>query len=83
MLIVTAAGVRYPLETLMRRANVGDLAVLARRLGLKHGTVRDAACVGLTDRQADRWSCRLGLHPSWVWGEQWWRNGPSELDRTG
>lgn len=36
---------------------------------------------GLTEAQADRCAVRLGLHPSAVWGEEWW-DGIEAQDRT-
>jgi len=50
---------------------------LAAELGLSGTTVRNAARRGLTDRQADEWAIRLGLHPLFVvvWG--WARIDPA------
>lgn len=45
-----------------------DKRAVARRLGI------DAAvlCRPLSDGQADRYACALGLHPAAVWGPEWW-----------
>lgn len=47
------------------------LRSVARALGV------DAAvlCRPLTDRQADRFAVKLGMHPGMVWGADWWRPG--------
>jgi hypothetical protein len=31
---------------------------------------------GLTDILADQIACRLGVHPSAIWGEWWWHTAP-------
>ncbi len=33
----------------------------------------------LTDRQADQYAIRLGLHPALVWGDAWWDAAPDAL----
>lgn len=40
----------------------------ARRLGIDPALL----CRPLSDRQADHYACRLGLHPVTVWGDDWW-----------
>lgn len=53
-------------------AVVGEpLRSVARRLGVDPA----ALCRPLTDRQADRFATRLGMHPGAVWGADWWRPG--------
>lgn len=44
------------------------LRALARRLGVDPAQL----CRPLSDRQADEWACRIGLHPVFVWGTRWW-----------
>lgn len=74
-LLVAAAASRYPLADLETAAGATDLAHLARMLGVSHHWVRVLADAGLSERQADHFAVRLGLHPSWVW-PQWWVNVP-------
>jgi hypothetical protein len=44
---------------------------LAAKLGVSGATLRTASRRGLTERQADDWAIRLGLHPLMVWGWSW------------
>lgn len=44
------------------------LRALARRLDIDPAQL----CRPLTDRQADRYATRLGMHPVSVWGTTWW-----------
>ena len=46
--------------------------LLALRLGVSWATYCRARTVGLTWQQADVWACRIGKHPSEVWGMAWW-----------
>lgn len=62
-------GDRYPIAPLVAATGAANLRVLADRLGYWHNYVRTVAPRGLTERQADRWATRLGLHPSNVWPE--------------
>lgn len=47
------------------------LRSVARRLDVDPAIL----CRPLTSRQADRFACKLGLHPGIVWGADWWRPG--------
>lgn len=82
MLTMADPEVRYPIERLIAAAQLDNHAQLALRLGLHHDTVRHAAALGLTDRQADRWAVRLGLHPAWVW-PTWFADTPDGLEASG
>lgn len=53
-----------------------DTARLARALGIGRRWIRRYRAVGLTDRQAEAWATRVGLHPLEVWPD--W--GDTELD---
>ena len=83
---------RYPLEPLAAalRIDLGQvgghrhdtdqltgMALLAARIGVGHRTATRARQHGLTDRQADHWATRVGLHPSMVW-PTWSTNLDSE-----
>lgn len=48
-------------------------------LGVSSSAWSDANIRGLSDRNADRWACRLGLHPGVVW-EGWWEAGLAVSD---
>lgn len=67
---------RFPLDQLLVTTDLG-VSCLPRRLGVSSTTVKQAATAGLTDRQADLWACRLGLHPGTVW-PAWWETPPEE-----
>ena len=47
------------------------LAELAQQLGISHGYAQQLHQHGLTDAEADRYACRLDLHPGSVWPD-WW-----------
>lgn len=47
---------------------------LARYCGVHLRQMQRWAHEGLTERYADRIACRLGVHPSWIWGDEWWRD---------
>lgn len=53
--------------------------LLAFRLGVTRRTIQRLANTGLTDRQADHYAIRAGLHPAWIWPE-WWTHAPGEHD---
>ena len=61
----------YPPEALIAVLDPEPLRSIARRLGVDPAVL----CRPLTDRQADRFACKLGLHPGSVWGADWWRPG--------
>lgn len=55
----------WPLEPLL--AHAGSLGALAELVGVSGATVSVANRDGCTDRQADLWALRCGLHPCLVW----------------
>lgn len=63
----------YPGET-------GGLGALAVMVGVSHRTTRRWMQLGMTEWQADRAACAVGLHPSLVWGELWWSTAALEDD---
>lgn len=86
---------RYPLEPLAQRLGIRlgqpgnpnsdhhtGLAALAERLNVSHSWAQKLHRDGLTARTADRYACRLGWHPSWIWGRSWWTapDAPAEPD---
>lgn len=56
----------WPAEPLVAATGL-TLRGAARRLGIDPALL----CRPLSDRQADAYACRLGLHPITVWGEDW------------
>jgi hypothetical protein len=67
---VVLDGAGWPLQPLLDASGL-TVGQLAAELGLSGTTVRQAARRGLSDRQADEWAIRLGLHPLLVWGWAW------------
>jgi Bacterial regulatory proteins, gntR family len=67
---VVLDGAGWPLQPLLDASGLTPTR-LAAELGLSGTTVRVAARRGLSDRQADEWAIRLGLHPLLVWGWAW------------
>lgn len=61
----------WPLQPLLAAAGAAHLTELAERCHISHSTLTAAAADGLTDRQADTWATRCGLHPAHVWGWEW------------
>lgn len=66
----TSARVTYPPDRLIAAVDQ-PLRSVARRLEVDPAVL----CRPLTDRQADRFATKLGLHPGQVWGADWWRPG--------
>jgi DNA-binding transcriptional regulator YdaS (Cro superfamily) len=60
----------WPLQPLLDASGLSR-SRLAVALSLSGVTLRTASRCGLTDRQADQWAIRLGLHPLSVWGWAW------------
>lgn len=61
----------FPLDPLLRECAASSLRDLARQLDVDPGYLCRCLDRGLTERQADEWACRLGLHPLNVWGALW------------
>jgi len=59
---------RYPLQALVDASGLGEDA-LRRRVGLSGTMLQRAREMGLTDKAADRYAVRVGLHPFEVWPE--------------
>lgn len=69
-----------PQDHRYRSEHPAGWTALADRLGVSVHHLRHVARIGLTDRQADRWSIRCGLMPQQVWDGQWWDQAPDEGD---
>jgi GntR family transcriptional regulator len=63
-------GAGWPLQPLLDASGLSR-SRMAVVLSLSGVTLRTASQRGLTDRQADQWAIRLGLHPLSVWGWAW------------
>lgn len=84
--------IRYPLHPLaealrieLTTAERGNgiephgLPALADRLHTDERHLRRALHHGLTDRQADRYATRIGMHPASIWPE-WWDAAGDDAD---
>jgi Bacterial regulatory proteins, gntR family len=76
----TAAVRGWPLRPLLDASGL-TATELARRLGVAGGAVTTAARRGLSDRQADEWAIRPGLHPLLAWGWSWIDDADQALGR--
>ncbi len=70
-------GPRWPVEPLLRYTGQSQ-AAFARRIGVSASTVRQAKRRGLNDHQADRWAIAIGVHPSFIWGTDWFAAAPTD-----
>ncbi len=68
--VADAPEVGWPLRPLLDASGL-TASRLAGELGLSGSAVRIAARRGLSDRQADEWAIRLGMHPLFIWGWAW------------
>jgi lambda repressor-like predicted transcriptional regulator len=59
-------GQRYPLEALTDASGLSE-AALVRQVGMSGSTLKRVRVEGLSEAQADRYACRLGLVPWMVW----------------
>ena len=60
----------WPLQPLLDAVGLTP-GSLSGRLGVAGNQITLAVRRGLTDRQADEWAIRLGVHPLSVWGWAW------------
>lgn len=66
---------QFPIQRLIEKMGDSDDQTAAEVLGVSLHTFRRWKYMGKTTLcawQADRYACRIGLHPSSVWGRQWW-----------
>lgn len=66
---------QWPLAPLVERYPDARVA-----LGVEWTTWQRAVEGGLSDRQADQWACRLGIHPGSVFGWEWFARGLAPTD---
>lgn len=59
-----------PLFDLWRDDN--DDRTIAEACGVTRGTVGRWRRHGINRNHADSVACRLGLHPAYIWGHDWW-----------
>jgi hypothetical protein len=87
---MTAPGDRYELRPLAASLGIrlggpnevpeGEgYVALAHSMGVSHGYARVLAGRGLSDKQADRFAIRAGLHPEVVW-PGWLETGADDED---
>ena len=60
----------WPLQPLLDVCRISAGSV-GHHLGVGRNQLARALERGLTDRQADEWAIRLGVHPMTVWGWAW------------
>lgn len=68
-----------PAEPLFTMFN-GELSDVAMADALRKSrtTIQQWRKQGIPIYQADEVACRIGLHPSHIWGEQWWNTTNTE-----
>jgi|688.fasta_scaffold155037_8 hypothetical protein len=66
---------RLPAEPLFSMFN-GELndAQMAAALRLKRSRIGYWRKYGIPFYQADEVACHIGVHPSYIWGKQWWQS---------
>lgn len=62
---------RYPIDGLVARFETSS--EFADAIGANRRHVADALDHGVRWQTADRWACRLGVHPSEIWSD-WFDN---------
>ncbi len=74
----------WPLEPLLaiawKQAPERTIVAAADVIGIDPSLIHRHDLSGLSDEQADRWACRLGMHPSLIWGPKWFEAGAHVLD---
>lgn len=61
----------YPMAELERAMRARSSLDAGERLHVSGATLNRLRSSGLTVWEADRYACRAGLHPGWVW-DSWW-----------
>lgn len=64
---------KLSLEALMVAARCDTAGELARMLGLTNSNVRALRSRGVPIHRADEFACKIGLHPTQVWGEEFYQ----------
>ena len=62
----------WPMQPLLDATSL-TLSGFSHAHGVSYDTMRPAARDGLTDKQADHWAVKAGLHPACVWPD--WTDG--------
>jgi len=66
-------GTRLPMQPLLSLWEPGtELGQIAEACGHSRAAVRHWIDNGITATRADEVACRIGRHPSNVWGQAWW-----------
>ena len=63
---------RLPVAPFLRYARHSSILELARALDVHPWVVHRAVREGLTVHMADRWACKVGVHPTFIWGDDFW-----------
>lgn len=67
------AGAKLPMEPLLALWDPGtELSTIADACGHSRAALRHWIENGVTATRADEVACRIGRHPSNVWGQAWW-----------
>lgn len=51
---------------------------IAQAVEKHHGVIQRWKRKGLSIYTADKIACHIGVHPSHIWGEEWWTAGDLE-----
>ena len=68
-----------PIEDRMRDPEMSD-AAFADHLGITRKSLKLYRNVGLRYFKADQFSCKLGFHPTYFWGDDWFGPIYEEID---
>lgn len=69
---------QYDLQSLLDAAHIGPDDDVCETLHISGRTFKRMRDEGLTERQADRLACKLGLPTGFVWPE-WFRETPTDV----
>jgi hypothetical protein len=66
---------RLPVQPLltMFNADISD-SQIGISLRKSRRTIQEWKAKGVPFYEADRVACHIGVHPSHIWGEQWWQS---------
>lgn len=64
---------RFPFEPIQKLFDKHTVdRDIAYALGIERNLVVLARQRGLSEWQADKFACKLGIHPALIWGDLWW-----------
>jgi hypothetical protein len=70
----TTAGMTLPMGPLLELWDTGtSMSLVAEACGHHRKVLTGWATTGIPIGRADTIASRLGLHPSLIWGDDWWR----------